>query len=93
MATIQNKTNRHKDFNLTQRIAKTLGEGFSAQKHVGQLVTNPRTGQVGTTTVAKVIPASIHFNPKEIKYNVAEEILQVPEIKIALEKGDLALVR
>lgn len=91
MATVRNKTPRHKDYNLTQSIAAALGEGFSTATKVGQLVINPRTGAIGTTYVDKLIPASIHFNPRETK-EIPDEALEIEEIKAALVKGDLARI-
>lgn len=93
MATIKNKTPRHKDYNLTVKIAKQLteetGENFLSTREIGQLVVNPRTGQKGTTTIEKQLPSSIHFGPKETK-EIPDAALDAPEIKAALLKGDLA---
>ncbi len=93
MATLKNRSRRMQVFNLPHEQYCAGGECHCEEKQQMERVHDPESGEIGMRQTDKLICASITFLGGETKADLPDEILDCPEIKVALRRDDDGLIQ
>lgn len=90
--TIENRLRQMQVFNLVHD-PYCRGRGCSCSE-ITVVVTdeNPRTGERAPRRVPKKVPAALTLLAREVRSGLPTSLLQVPDVRAALARGDLRVV-
>jgi hypothetical protein len=90
--TIENRLRRMQVFNLVHE-AYCRGRGCSCTE-ITVVVTdeNQRTGERAPRRVPKKVPAALTMLAREVRTGLPLSVLQVPDVRAAIARGDLRVV-